>query len=92
MQFGYRLGGVRRLLGLRRSLAGAFDKAVSSWFDNASEEHGLTDDGKTVAPILTALRFKIATSRAMQTSRHQSVTHNQIHTGRLRWRGHRRGA
>ncbi len=30
---------------------GVFDKAVSSWFDNVSEEHGLTEDGKTVAPF-----------------------------------------
>ncbi len=37
--------------GLRRSLAGVFDKAVSSWFDHLSEEHGLTEDGKTVAPF-----------------------------------------
>ena len=35
--------------GLRQSLTGVFDKAVSSWLDNASEEHGLTEDGKTVA-------------------------------------------
>ena len=31
---------------------GVFDKAVSSWFENISEEHGLTEDGKTVAPII----------------------------------------
>ena len=30
---------------------GVFDKAVSSWFDNVSEEHGLTEDGKTVPPF-----------------------------------------
>ncbi len=29
---------------------GVFDKAVASWFDTISEEHGLTEDGKTVAP------------------------------------------
>ena len=30
---------------------GVFDKAVSSWIDNVSEEHGLTEDSKTVAPF-----------------------------------------
>ena len=33
---------------------GAFDKAGSSWFDAVSEEHGLTEDGETVAPIIEA--------------------------------------
>ncbi len=37
--------------GLRKNLTGVFDKAVSSSFDNLSEEHGLTEDGKTVAPF-----------------------------------------
>ncbi len=27
---------------------GVLDKAMSSWFDNLSEEHGLTEHGKTV--------------------------------------------
>ena len=36
--------------GLRQSLAGVFDKAVSSWFDDVSEEHGFTEDGKTLEP------------------------------------------
>jgi hypothetical protein len=40
--------------GLRRSLARVFDKAVSSWCENACEEHGLTEDGKTVAPTIKA--------------------------------------
>ena len=31
---------------------GVFDKAVSSWFNNVFEEHGLTEDGKTVPPFL----------------------------------------
>ena len=30
---------------------GVFDKAVSSWFDNVSEEHGITEDDKTVPPF-----------------------------------------
>ena len=30
---------------------GVFDKAVSSQCDNDIEEHGLTEDGKTVAPF-----------------------------------------
>ena len=29
---------------------GVFDKVVSSWFNNVPEEHGLTEDGKTVPP------------------------------------------
>ena len=33
---------------------GVFDKAVSSCFDNVFEEHGLTEDGKTVAPRIPA--------------------------------------
>ncbi len=44
--------------GLRQSLAGVFDKAVSSWFGNASDEHGLTEDGKTVAPLFHGLLFR----------------------------------
>ncbi len=40
--------------GLRRSLDGVFDKVASSWRDNAFENHGLTEDGKTVAPIIEA--------------------------------------
>ncbi len=36
--------------GLRRSHSGGFDKAVSSLCDKVSEEHGLTEDGKTVVP------------------------------------------
>ncbi len=31
-----------------------FGKAVSSSFDNVSEEHGLTEDGKTVPPVIAA--------------------------------------
>ncbi len=38
--------------GLRQTLTGVFDKAVSSSFDNLSEEHGLTGDGKTEPPFL----------------------------------------
>ncbi len=37
--------------GLRRSLDAVFDKAVSSSFDTVSKEHGLTEEGKTVAPF-----------------------------------------
>ncbi len=35
---------------------GVFDKAVASWFDNTNDKHGLTEDGKTVAPIIVAFR------------------------------------
>ena len=35
-----------------------FDKAVSSWLDDASEEHGLTEDGKTVPPIYQYIPFQ----------------------------------
>ena len=31
---------------------GVFDKAVFSWFDTESEEHDLTEDGKTVVSFL----------------------------------------
>jgi len=37
--------------GLRQSLAGDFDKALASWIENVIEEHGLTEDGKTVPPF-----------------------------------------
>ena len=37
---------------------GAFDKAVSLWCENAFEEHGHTEDGKTVAPIPSRLFFQ----------------------------------
>ena len=47
---------------------GVFDKAVSSWFDNVSEEHGLTEDGKTVPPIIRAFFSKNTTSQVAQTS------------------------
>ena len=30
---------------------GVFGKAGSSWLDKVSEEHGLTENGKTVAPF-----------------------------------------
>ena len=33
---------------------GVFDTAVPSGFDKAFKEHGLTEDGKTVAPIFVA--------------------------------------
>ena len=36
--------------GLKQSLGDAFETSVVSPFDNVSEEHGLTDDGKTVPP------------------------------------------
>ncbi len=41
--------------GLRQSLSGVFSKAVSSRFDDAFEEHGLTEDGKTVAPTFYSI-------------------------------------
>ena len=40
--------------GLRQSLIGVFLKAVSLTFKSVSPEHGLTEDGKTVAPIFEA--------------------------------------
>ena len=46
---------------------GVFDKAVSSCLDNVSEEHGLTEDGKTVPPIGAALCSK---STAPQHRKH----------------------
>ena len=69
-----------------------FDEAVSLRSDNASKEYGLTEDSKTVAPVLTAFRFKVTSFPTMQTVYLQSVTRNRIHTGRLRWRGYGRGA
>ena len=36
-----------------------FDKDVSSWLDNISEEHGLTEDGKTVALIVGSFGPKL---------------------------------
>ena len=41
--------------GLRQSLSRVFDKAVDSWFDSVFEEHGLTEDGKAVAPRVPSL-------------------------------------
>ena len=43
---------------------GVFDKAVSSWFDNVSEEHGLTEDGKTVPPFLRIFRVIPVSTRS----------------------------
>ena len=50
---------------------GVFDKAVPSWFDNVIEEHGLTEDGKTVKPIFATFCSQSITSPATQTSRLQ---------------------
>ena len=36
---------------------GVFDKTVSSWFDNVPEEHGLTEDGKTLPPFFRPFVF-----------------------------------
>ncbi len=36
---------------LIQGLEDTIGKGVSSWFDNVSEEHGLTEDGKTVPPF-----------------------------------------
>ena len=47
---------------------GVFDKAVSSWFEDASEEHGFTEDSKTVAPFISACCFKSTSSTATQIS------------------------
>ena len=47
---------------------GVFDKAVSSWLDNASEEHGLTEDGKTVAPLFATFCLNSTSSLATHTS------------------------
>ena len=38
-------------IGLRQSLTGVFDKAVCSPFNNVSDEHGFTEDGKSVSPF-----------------------------------------
>ena len=63
--------------GLRQSLAGVFDKAVSSGCGNAFEEHGLTEDGKTVAPIIEAFCSRSMSADEAQTSHPQFVlSHN----------------
>ena len=69
--------------GLRQSLTGAFDKAVSSCCDKAFEEHGLTDEGKTVAPILLRLFVPKAFS---QQRKHPIVSsfHHTILTSRCK--------
>ena len=36
---------------------GVFDKAVSSWVDDMPNEHGLTEDGKTVPPFSLTVVF-----------------------------------
>ena len=59
---------------MRQSLIAVFDKAVSSWFDNASEEHGLTEDGKTVAPIFVAFCSKSRSPAADSACRLQVVS------------------
>ena len=61
---------------------GVFDKAVSSWFDNMSEEHGLTEDGKTVAP------FSRLISQTETTQKSRKVPHRwfrQLPTTRRAW-------
>ena len=66
--------------GMRQCLAGVFDKAVSSWFVNVSEEHGLTEDGRAVAPIFAAFRSKLTalTSNAVDfSSRKHGATENR---------------
>ena len=55
---------------------GVFDKAVSSWFDNVSEEHGLTEDGKTVPPTIAAFCIKNTLSPATLTIYLQVVSSN----------------
>ena len=52
---------------------GVLDKAVSSWFDNVPEEHRLTEDGKTVAPVSWISIPKELRPTATQTSHHQAV-------------------
>ncbi len=46
---------------------GVFDKAVSLWFDIGFEEHGLTEDGKTLAPFFTDFFIKSTSSPVIQT-------------------------
>ena len=49
---------------LIQGLEDTIGKGVSSWFDNVSEEHGLTEDGKTVAPIFMAFGSKSRSTSA----------------------------
>ncbi len=56
---------------------GVFDKAVSSWFEDASEEHGFTEDGKTVAYMISAFCSKSTASPAMRTSHTQFARSGQ---------------
>ena len=46
---------------------GVFDKAVSSWFENVSEEHGLTEVGKTVPPFS---KISVPKSLRLQQRKH----------------------
>ena len=48
-----------------RSLSGDFDKAVSSLCDKVSEEHGLTEDGKTVVPTFCVNESEAASSHRL---------------------------
>ena len=59
--------------GLRQSLSGVFDTAMSSFFENAFEEHGLTEDGKTVAPVIEAYRSKSICAAAAARTPHPQV-------------------
>ena len=70
MQFGYPLAE-------REGDFGVFDKAVSSWFDDVSDEHGLTKDGKTVAAIIGAYWPISTSSQAEQPSDLQVVSSGQ---------------
>ena len=60
--------------GLRQSLSGVFDKALSSWIDNVPEEHGLTEDGKTVAPFFIAFCSKRTSAPETRSSKRQLVS------------------
>ena len=58
---------------------GVFDKAVASWFDNVSEKYGLTEDGKTVAPLFADFCSKSIAFPSTQTSHLQVASSGLAH-------------
>ena len=53
---------------------GVFDKPVPSLFNNVFEEHGLPEDGKTVAPFIETFCSKSISAPAARTSNPQFVS------------------
>ncbi len=53
---------------------GIFDKAVSSSFDNISEERGLTEDGKAVAPF-----SRISVTKSLRSSQRINLIFRSFH-------------